>query len=487
MNLMQLLEKNQQVHFQILTIFFQQGSEISYKTLANTLSISSPTLQKELQQLGENLSAFHSKASLEIKENDRLRLILPLDFSIQHFFYEYLSKAVDFQIIEYLFFHREGSTTKLMMDLMLSEASLFRHFKTINHLLEEFQLQMKNKKLIGDERQIRFFFYSFFSQSYPLAKIEQTFRNPAIRNVIHVIEQQLDIAIDPLNRWKMVLWLGLMEARFDFRSSQQHGASKELLKQLETDPTFQTLRNILGRYLSRFALSWSDYEAVYLYLFLIMEGLLVIDSSDESSSEFMLELTRASQTLIQTFSDDTPDISLHYPEISSFLVIIILKARYLTGALTSFADFPPHFLRGAAMMEAANLAVEQLAQGMAPFSDEKRRKLTHDLSFVIEWLQENQQKEMKIGVLLSQNRLRADVLRRFLTKQLSGYPYMKVEAAQETVYDLLIVDQPQIAENYRYQKLLILTGVIDRFEEQRLHQVIAEIRRENLESELEKL
>ena len=62
-----------------------------------------------------------------------------------------------------------------------------------------------------------------------------------------------------------------MEARFDFRSSQQHESSKGLLKQVENDPTFQVLRNILGRYLQPFfAISWSDYEAVYLYLFSMM-------------------------------------------------------------------------------------------------------------------------------------------------------------------------------------------------------------------------
>lgn len=486
MNLMQLLEKNQQVHFQILTIFFQHGSEISYKTLANKLSISSPTLQKEIQHLSDNLSVFHAEALLETKENDRLHLTLPLDFSIQHFFYAYLSEAVDFQIIEYLFFHREGSTTKLMLDLTLSEASLFRHFKSINHLLEEFSLQLKNKKLIGDECQIRFFFYAFFSQSYPLAKINETFKSPAIRNLIRVIEQQLGLSIDPRNNWKLVLWFGLMEARFDFRSSQQHESSKGLLKQVENDPTFQVLRNILGRYLSRFAISWSDYEAVYLYLFLMMEGLVVMDHQQDTDSEFMLDLAAESQVLMKTFADESLDIQVHYPEISRFLAIIVLRARYLKGALTSFADFPPHFLRGT-ITEVANQAVETLAQATGPFSEEKQRKLIHDLSFVIEWLQEKQQKELKIGVLLSQNQLRTDVLRRFLAKQLSGYSYMQVETAQATDYDLLIVDQPQIAENYHYKKLLVLTGVIDRFEEQRLHQVIDEIRRENLESELEKL
>jgi hypothetical protein len=487
MNLMQLLEKNQQVHFQIITIFFQHGSEISYKTLAQKLSISAPTLQKEIQHLRENLIEFHPDARLETMENDRLQLSLPLDFSMQHFFYDYLSEAIDFQILEYLFFNREGSTTKLMLDLMLSEASLFRHFKSINQLLAEFGLQLKNKKLIGDERQIRFFFYAFFSQSYPMKKIEQTFKNSAIRNLAHVIEQQVGLAIHPANEWKLALWFGLMEARFDFRSSQQHEGSKTLLLQLENDPTFQMLRNILGRYLSRFAISWSDYEAVYLYLFLMMEGILVIENQPKESV-FMTELIQDSQKLVEAFADQAQQVLLDYPEISSFLAIIVLKARYLTGALTSFADFPPHFLRKEAMVELAEQSVEQLTELVSePFSVEKRRKLKHDLSFVIEWWQEKQQKELKIGVLLSQNRLRTDVLGRFLEKQLSGYPYMKVESAQETTYDLLIVDQLKIADNYRYKKLLILTGVIDRFEEQRLHQVIEEIRLENLESELEKL
>ena len=131
MNVMQLLEKNQQVHFQILAVFFQNGSEISYKKLAKTLSISAPTLQKELQNLHQNLVAFHEDAALTYLENDQVQLTLPLDFSLKKFFYAYLSEAIDFQILSYLFFHRDESTTKMMLELMLSESSLFRRFKAI--------------------------------------------------------------------------------------------------------------------------------------------------------------------------------------------------------------------------------------------------------------------------------------------------------------------------------------------------------------------
>ncbi|MCU7699458.1 helix-turn-helix domain-containing protein [Enterococcus gallinarum] len=86
-----------------MTIFFQHGSEISYKTLANKLSISSPTLQKEIQHLSDNLSVFHAEALLETKENDRLHLTLPLDFSIQHFFMRIYQKQWIFKLLNISF------------------------------------------------------------------------------------------------------------------------------------------------------------------------------------------------------------------------------------------------------------------------------------------------------------------------------------------------------------------------------------------------
>ncbi|MBM9834661.1 helix-turn-helix domain-containing protein, partial [Enterococcus faecalis] len=75
-------------------------------------------------------------------ENDQVQLVLPLDFSLKQFFYAYLSEAIDFQILSYLFFHRDESTTKMMLELILSEASLFRRFKAINQLLKEFDIQL---------------------------------------------------------------------------------------------------------------------------------------------------------------------------------------------------------------------------------------------------------------------------------------------------------------------------------------------------------
>jgi hypothetical protein len=75
----------------------------------------------------------------------------------------------------------------------------------------------------------------------------------------------------------------------------------------------------------------------------------------------------------------------------------------------------------------------------------------------------------------------------FLIKELAGYPNIHFEGTKEKDYDLLIVDHSEISEGYRYKKRLILTGGATPFEEERLHQIVDEIRNENLESELEKI
>ncbi|OTN76598.1 hypothetical protein A5886_001675 [Enterococcus sp. 8G7_MSG3316] len=488
MNLMQLLEKNQQVHFQILAIFFQEGSEISYKKLAKKLSVSAPTLQKEMQNLDQSLRTFHEDATISFGENDRVHLTLPVDFDLREFLYQYLLEAVDFQILSYVFFHREESTTKMMLDLMLSEASLFRHFKAINALLAEFDIQLKNKKLVGDERQIRFFFFQFFSQSYPEAKLKSHFARSSTDNLIKVIERQLAVDLSKGQESKLSLWLGLMEARFDYRGSQQHEFSYDLLKSLENDADFQVLRNVMGRYLSRFAVSWSDYETVYLYLFLLAEGIIVPTVADKTSGHYFWSRIQQSNTVMlqalygMTAANDQQDA------LQGILSSISVQSMFIHGAIIAFAELQPETVSNSHDLTVSQKAIASLAQQSThAYSIEKTRHLVNELLLVQDWLQVTQEQKFVVGILLSQSHLRSAFLRRFLMKELAGYPNIHFEKAPSSVYDLLIVDHPSLSEGYRYKRQMILTGGVNPFEEERLHSIVEEIRRNNLESELERV
>ncbi len=487
-NLMQLLEKNQQVHFQILAMFFREGSEISYKKIAKKLSVSAPTVQKEMQNLAASLQAFHQDATISNGENDRVHLTLPVDFDLREFLYQYLSEAIDFKILSYVFFHREESTTKMMLELVLSEASLFRHFKTINTLLAEFEIQLKNKKLVGDERQIRFFFFQFFAESYPAAKIKSHFSRASTDNLIRVIEGQLAIKLSKGQAARLSLWFGLMEARFDYRGSQQHDGSYELLKSLENDADFQVLRNVMGRYLSRFAVSWSDYETLYLYLFLLAEGIIVPSLPDTDSAHFFWsQISKSNTVLLQALNDMTP--GRHQEEaLFSMLTTISVQSIYQQGSIVAFAELQPETVSNTHELTTSQQAIAALAkQSGQVYSAEKIQHLVNELLLVQDWLQVKQEQKFIVGILLSQSQLRSAFLRRFLIKELAGYPNIHFEEAPTVVYDLLIVDHPEIAEGYRYKKQMILTGGANPFEEARLHAIVEEIRRNNLESELERV
>ena len=81
--------------------------------MAKKLSVSAPTLQKEMHNLNQSLHMFHEGATISYGENDRVHLTLPVEFDLREFLYRYLSEAIDFQILSYVFFHREESTTKM--------------------------------------------------------------------------------------------------------------------------------------------------------------------------------------------------------------------------------------------------------------------------------------------------------------------------------------------------------------------------------------
>lgn len=481
-----LLEKNYQVQFQILEFFFSNGQEVSYKELSKELSVSAPTLQKEVQQLGHNLQEFHEEATIEFLENDRLCLTLPSDFSLQHFLFQTLSSAINFQLLAYLYYHQEESTTKMMIDLNLSEASLFRHIKAINLMLNEFDIQIKNRRMVGEEKQIRFFYFQFFLESYPNSEIRTVFKNPSLRNLIRVIETQFDVEFSDPEYWKLAIWFGIMQQRFDFRGTQQHDLSHDLMLLLENDRIYQMLRNILGRYQSRFAISWSDHEAVYLYLFLLSQGMIPMHLRLSSmNTAFFAPIEKLNQLVYNRLMKQNNLTLNSQPRIFSFLTSTHVRVAFFRGCiLNSLLQKQGSFLSNTGL-ETANqclLAVEkQLSRNL---SKDEKKQVGYLYQLVIDWLNEKNQKEIKVGLLLAPVDLQRDVIYHFLRKQLIIVPQIKILENLEDYCDLLISSQDMCYKDYSYKRLFLLTGNLNQFEENRLKKMIEDIRIETLESEL---
>src|SRR5699024_9053051 len=151
MKITQLLTKNQEVQFMVFEYLLYHDVPISLKELEQAIHVSLPTLQKELLSLQVELTSYDQQAKLVRDQNDFYELKLPNHFSVKDFLTNYLQQSLDYQLFLSVFYQKNISITKMIMDLQVSESSIFRRFKAINQLLAEFDVQIKNKNIIGSE------------------------------------------------------------------------------------------------------------------------------------------------------------------------------------------------------------------------------------------------------------------------------------------------------------------------------------------------
>ncbi|GMA54545.1 hypothetical protein GCM10025857_59020 [Alicyclobacillus contaminans] len=98
------------------------------------------------------------------------------------------------------------------------------------------------------------------------------------------------------------LQLHIMQQRLDYRQPAKNEVAHNRRQQIEKDPFYQELKNILTRFFSRFALPGADNEALQLYLFFISEGLLPYENKwGQRSSLFHYFLT-INQKIYQTIT-----------------------------------------------------------------------------------------------------------------------------------------------------------------------------------------
>ncbi|GMA54546.1 hypothetical protein GCM10025857_59030 [Alicyclobacillus contaminans] len=193
MQLLDLLDKDHKVQMRVMNYFLQKGPRVKIKELNEHMDVSYPTLQKTLNGLHLSLHHFNKEASLDKKSSDVFQLVLPSNFSVQHFFYTYLEQSLNYMILINLFYEKEISITKLAQKNNLSEASVFRRLKTINHMLAEFDIQFKNKKLTGKQLQIQRFYFQLFYKTVPRDHFIHLTTNDAINNLITVLKREFQL------------------------------------------------------------------------------------------------------------------------------------------------------------------------------------------------------------------------------------------------------------------------------------------------------
>ncbi|MDN6639841.1 MAG: helix-turn-helix domain-containing protein [Tetragenococcus sp.] len=472
MQLLDLLDKDQKVQVKIFTYFLQKGQTIKIKELNDRMDVSYPTLQKAVNALTTTLTGFDSKATLTKKNSDYLQLMLPSHFSVKDFFYTYLKQALNYQLLISILQEKEVTVTKLTWENNLSEASIFRRLKTINQILAEFDIQFKNKKLNGSELQIQHFYFQLVNKAIPKEKLNTIMTEPSINNLINVIEKQLQLHFSKKQEQMLKLRLHIMQQRLDYRQVPKSNVAEGLLRQIEKDHFYQELKNILARFLSRFALAATNYEAVHLYLFFISEGLLSQNSNWWQQSPFVKYFSSIEQEIYQAITKESgKDLTF-----TAFLLQIHVKITFYKGEINSSeADtLLLSDIDAQAMNQCMTLVEKRLSRKV---SHSQWEMLDYSYGLIRDIYQRRQQKEVLVGVI-DDGSLFAEETFRFVKQALAGMSHVTVKKAKNYSYDLLVASVNTDLQEFSYKKAYLLTGTLSSFEAERLKRVATVIVKE---------
>lgn len=470
MHYTELLDKDQQIQLEIFQYFLAQRSQLADKELRQNVAVSRPTLKNACKALSDRLSRFHPAAELT-RQKDTLELTLPADFSVADFIYLYFEEALAYRMLCSIFLEQTISITKLALENHLSEATIFRSLKSLNQSLAEFDIQFKNGQLTGSEWQIRIFYFQLFKGIIPLDKAQDKLaRLQSIHPLVNVLQQHFDFQLNRASQTSVTLWLAIMQRRLDYRKKPDLKIKKVIREKIDQDPFYQELKNVLARFLSRFALFGSDEEALYFYLFFMSEGLVPADSHWYQSSPFIAYFSAVDNKICQLITQEEES------GYTDFLLPYHVKVAFYKGELR-FLESQTELLSDrspAVMNECMSLIERNLSRKV---SHSQWELLDRAYGLIESFHQRKKQEKLLVGVFCEKN-LEAEERFRFVSQTLAHEERIIVEKKAEETYDLLIVNEPYQAVGARFQHLYLLTGSLSVFEGQRLNQTIRQLLRQ---------
>lgn len=159
-----IVDKTIQRHIRILFILSNSSQPISLDNLAKQCGVSSRTISNDIKILQDSLP---SEIELTNIPKIGIQLNCPETAHITSFVNELSMDSPLFQVIECLFNDIEENTVQYGERLYLSEVTVRNYLKILQKIVREFNLDLELSpvKLIGNEIDIRCFFFSFFKNN----------------------------------------------------------------------------------------------------------------------------------------------------------------------------------------------------------------------------------------------------------------------------------------------------------------------------------
>lgn len=210
-----IVEKVLARHVKLLLILSAETKEVAVENLALQLDASTKTLAFDIDELNSMLP---KEISIDLRRGLGYFLNVGSFHKLNGFIREYLDKSVLFLIIRGIYTNQIHSISEWAYKLYLSEGTIRKALVTLKKIVAEYEIEldMKNVNFIGQEVNIRIFFFNYFYGSQysphniePSEGIEKIFMN------IKYMAQKKNAFRVHLQYRKTLIWIMIVKQRIE--------------------------------------------------------------------------------------------------------------------------------------------------------------------------------------------------------------------------------------------------------------------------------
>ncbi|MDN6639925.1 MAG: helix-turn-helix domain-containing protein [Tetragenococcus sp.] len=277
-----LLEKKEAKQIYLIKQLIIAGGKMNVRDIRELLALSKKSTDNYIEELIEGFQPFAEYCQITYDGTEVTFSKTP-DFSLAEVERNIYLSAPKYQILMYLLEEKELNPVRLSQELKISESSLSRKIKDLNQMLKEFSLRIWQGKMIGEESQVRYFYFQllwYLKQGYEESSSREA-------HIIESLERGLSLNFVSEAKARILLWLRITKKRITV-PDPQFRQFKEKFEPYKKDPLYLKLVPIIRRSFSFYAVEIKEEEAMLHFVFLTGMSIL----SQEDFHAYSLERSR---------------------------------------------------------------------------------------------------------------------------------------------------------------------------------------------------
>lgn len=356
-----MFNKAEILELELLKLLDSQNKWWTIGELAQVLKVSKITVQSYLTMLKKRVDLLDLEIVFETNMSKGIYFHRPYSLNVQAVYASIIKDSLVYSIINTLLYDSDSTSIKLSRDNFVSIATIRRKYNQINNYLQDFDLIIKKGSLIGDERQLRWFYSDFYWQTFrggewPFRQIPQSF----VEYLLDSMQEAFQMKIVPEVKEEVTYWITINGIRR--LKGGRVSEDVEIKKYALNSPLFpefiKVLRSIFPNESKK---NDPSLPAEMQYLFLLISSLPTMEKhgrykdmiyeAHEVGETIMFKISQEwLETVESIFKEKIPlEIRKHFVHhllrIHSFSYLykmgpsFFLKESYMTDFMISHPDF----------------------------------------------------------------------------------------------------------------------------------------------------